>query len=110
MRFLPATFPNRHFKISYIYPNFLQTCHAHMYKTTQSILFIVLLGFSASYSQDKIIDSLKIVLSNPKLHDTTRLRSISNTMDANYHDNYDKNYLYLNDMMGKLALKNYQKK
>ncbi|NUY81451.1 tetratricopeptide repeat protein [Flavobacterium sp. MAH-1] len=31
-------------------------------------------------------------------------------MDANYHDQYDKNYLHLNDMMGELALKNYQKK
>jgi len=51
-----------------------------------------------------------IVLQNPKLHDTTRLRFISNVMDAHYHDNYDPNYLHLNEMMGKLALANYRKK
>src|SRR5690606_19341889 len=39
-----------------------------------------------------------------------RIRAISDVMDANYHDNYDTNYLYLNDMLGKLALANYNKK
>lgn len=78
----------------------------HRLATVITLLFV----FSASYSQDKIIDSLKVVLRNPKLHDTTRIRAISDVMDANYHDNYDKNYLYLNDMMGELALANYKKK
>ncbi len=75
-----------------------------------ALLFVCLFAFSAAYSQDKNIDSLKIVLKNPKLHDTTRIRAISDVMDANYHDNYDPNYLYLNAMLGKLALANYSKK
>ncbi|WP_264520196.1 tetratricopeptide repeat protein [Flavobacterium sp. N1994] len=77
------------------------------------IRFVSVLAFlfisSASYGQDKIIDSLKIVLRNPKLHDTTRIQLISDVMDANYHNEYDKNYLYLSGMMGALAEKNYEK-
>ena len=75
-----------------------------------TLLVAFLFILSSCYSQDKTIDSLKSVLRNPKLHDTTRIRAISDVMDANYHDNYDTNYLYLNDMLGKLALANYNKK
>lgn len=81
-----------------------------MFQLFRLLFFIpAFLLFTVSYSQDRTIDSLKIVLRNPTLHDTTRIRAISDAMDANYHDNYDKNYLYLNDMLGKLALTNYKK-
>jgi len=80
-----------------------------MFKTTWLTTLIVFLFISSvSYSQDKIIDSLKIVLQNPKLHDTTKLRAISETMGNNYSLD-DPNYYYLNGIMEKLALKNYHK-
>ncbi|RZJ69215.1 tetratricopeptide repeat protein [Flavobacterium sp.] len=82
-----------------------------MHKIFRATLLVALFfASSATYSQDKFIDSLKVVLRNPKLHDSTKMRAISDVMDANYHDNYDPNYLYLNDMLGKLALANYNKK
>jgi len=76
--------------------------------TTPVVLFTFLVLSSVSYSQDRVIDSLKIVLQNPKLHDTTKIQAISDVMDANYND-YDKNYYYLNNILGNLALKNYKK-
>jgi len=80
-----------------------------MFKTTWLTTIIVFLFItSACYSQDKTIDSLKIVLQNPKLHDTTKLRAISETMGNNYSLD-DPNYYYLNGIMEKLALKNYRK-
>ena len=75
--------------------------------------------FTLTYSQntrgkseqvrDKTIDSLQLVLQNPKLHDTTKLRVLSETMGNNYSLD-DPNYYYLNSMMEKLALKNFRKK
>jgi len=80
-----------------------------MFKSTWLTTVIVFFFISSvSYSQDKIIDSLKIVLQNPKLHDTTKLRAISETMGNNYNLE-DPNYYYLNGIMEKLALKNYRK-
>ncbi|MGC4041177.1 MAG: histidine kinase [Flavobacterium sp.] len=71
-------------------------------------LSFCILFFTDCYSQDRIIDSLKIVLRNTKVHDTTKLQSISDVMDSHYSQD-DKNYYYLNNMLGKLALKNYKK-
>jgi tetratricopeptide (TPR) repeat protein len=64
---------------------------------------------SAGYSQDKRTDSLELALKNPKLHDTTRLRTISVFRDLNYI-NTDKTYYYLFNLVGKLASKNYKNK
>ncbi|MEZ0006279.1 tetratricopeptide (TPR) repeat protein [Flavobacterium sp. 28YEA47A] len=80
-----------------------------MSRITKSALFLLLLfTFSVSYSQDRVIDSIKILIKNPKLHDTTKLRAISDAMDYHYMEQ-DKNYYVLNNMMGKIALENYKK-
>ncbi|MDR6919782.1 MULTISPECIES: tetratricopeptide repeat protein [Chryseobacterium] len=76
-----------------------------MYKT-KLIAVTAFLSFmsSGSFAQDRTIDSLKKVLQNPKIHDTTKLVSIGTVMDeipAN-----DKRAQELNEMMGKLASKN----
>lgn len=62
-----------------------------------------------TYSQDKIIDSLQIELSNSKTHDTLKLQAISTVMGENYTLE-EANYYYLNNILEKLALKNYRKK
>lgn len=72
------------------------------------VLTFSILFFSSSYSQDRIIDSLKNALRNTKVHDTTKLQSISDVM-VNRYSQDDKNYYYLNTMLGSLALKNYKK-
>jgi len=72
-------------------------------------LFLLLLIFSNSFSQDKTIDSFKVVLQNPKIHDTLKLYSASFLMGAKYND-YQQGYYQLNDLMGALAFKNYHKK
>jgi len=80
-----------------------------MSSITKSALFLLLLfTFSVSYSQDRVIDSIKNLIKNPKLHDTTKLRAISEAMDYHYMEQ-DKNYYVLNNMMGKIALENYKK-
>lgn len=68
-----------------------------------------LFAFSVSYSQDKILDSLNLVLRNPKLHDTTRLQIISDVMYDHYSD-FDRNFYVLNEKIGKLSLRNYKQK
>ncbi|WP_296150544.1 histidine kinase [uncultured Flavobacterium sp.] len=79
-----------------------------MHRTAQlAAVLVFLFAFSASYSQDKIIDSIKAVVSSPKLHDTTKLRAVSNAMD--HYNEQDKNYYFLNAMLGKIALQNYKK-
>lgn len=74
--------------------------------TTQIVFFTFFVISSMSYSQDRIIDSLKVVLQNPKIHDTIKLRSLSETM-GNHYSLDDPNYYYLNTLFEKLALKNY---
>ncbi|MGV3698246.1 tetratricopeptide repeat-containing sensor histidine kinase [Flavobacterium sp.] len=76
-------------------------------KLTALLLF--LFAFFPLYSQDKILDSLNLVLRNPKLHDTTRLQIMSDVMYDNYTE-FDKDYYQINEMIGKLALKNYKDK
>ncbi len=77
--------------------------------STKILLYCTLLFSIAAHCQDKVIDSLRIVLKNPKLHDTARLQVISDVMNSQYND-YDKNYYILNNMLGNLALRNYEKK
>jgi tetratricopeptide (TPR) repeat protein len=74
-----------------------------------SVVLLLLFSFSISYSQDKSIDSLKIALKNPKLHDTTRLRTIALFRDQNYTA-ADENYSYLFRLLGTIASKNYKNK
>lgn len=71
------------------------------------MLICVLLG-SRVAAQHKIIDSVKTVLANPKLHDTTRLRIIQEVAANRFTNNFDPNFHKLTDMMGALALKNYK--
>ncbi|WP_445453171.1 tetratricopeptide repeat-containing sensor histidine kinase [Flavobacterium sp. 25HG05S-40] len=78
-----------------------------MMHTTRLIALLAFLWMtSASYAQNTIMDSLKTVLRNPKLHDTTRLQVISDVMNESYTDN-DRNYYVLNTMLGALAQKKY---
>lgn len=81
-----------------------------MYKIIKLIsIAFLLLVFSNSNAQDKTIDSLKVVLQNPKIHDSTKLYSITFLMENNYNEG-DPKYYYLNTILGKLALKNYSEK
>ncbi|MBS1536010.1 MAG: histidine kinase [Bacteroidetes bacterium] len=72
------------------------------------VLFILMLIFSVAQAQNKIIDSVKTVLANPKLHDTARLRIIQEVALNRFTNNFDPNFHKLTDMMGALALKNYK--
>ena len=79
-----------------------------MLKLTKIFFLLLFVSFFyTSYSQDKTLDSLKIILQNPKIHDTTKLYSIAVTLDS-YNEN-EKEAVYLNNLLGKLALKNYNK-
>lgn len=60
-----------------------------------------LLFFPEAYSQEHVIDSLKIILKNPKVHDTVKLKSISDVMQMYYTEN-DKDYYYLNSLAGNI--------
>lgn len=81
-----------------------------MPKTIKLTAFLLLVFiFSNSYSQDKRIDSLKLALNNPKIHDTTKLRTIALFRDQNY-TGADKNYFYLFRLIGSIASKNYTNK
>ncbi|MCF6131705.1 tetratricopeptide repeat-containing sensor histidine kinase [Flavobacterium wongokense] len=72
-------------------------------------LLLFLLFFSASQAQDRNIDSLKVILRNPKVHDTVKLTAIGSLMDNKYTENNPKFY-YLNNLIGALAQKNLKKK
>lgn len=81
-----------------------------MFKITQlAALFVFLFVFSGSYSQDRIIDSLKIAFQNPKVHDTTKMNTIIHMMKTHYTLN-NSNYFYLNNWNGKLAKETLKKK
>lgn len=73
------------------------------------LLLFILMAFSVVHSQDRKIDSLKLFLRNPKVHDTTKLTAIETVMDANYTEN-DPKFYYLNTLIGDLAQKNLRKK
>ena len=79
-----------------------------MFKTTKATaLFLFFLIFAGCYSQQSPLDSLKSLLQNPKIHDTTKLYKIAN-MKSGFND-YERESLYLNSLMGNLAFKNYNK-
>ncbi|KFF00032.1 tetratricopeptide repeat-containing sensor histidine kinase [Chryseobacterium luteum] len=69
--------------------------------TVLALLFFV---FSTFPAQDKTIDSLKKALQNSKIHDTTKLLNIGNLIDQTSSE--DSRFQILNDMMGKIAVKN----
>ncbi len=69
-------------------------------------VFFVFLWYSNAPAQEKVTDSLKRILQNPKLHDTTRLYVIANLVDQFYSQSA---YSYWNDVMGKLAIKSLKK-
>lgn len=71
-------------------------------------VFFLISGFTAA-AQDNTVDSLRNVLQNPKLHDTTRLQVLSTFMGERYSID-DPKYYDLNSMLESLALKNYRKK
>lgn len=73
-----------------------------------SALF-TLLFFSTAHSQEHVIDSLKTILKNPKVHDTIKLKSISDVMQMYYTEN-DRDYYYLNSLAGKILDANEKKK
>lgn len=52
---------------------------------------------------------MKRIIGNPKIHDTSKLQTLSNVMGSKYNE-LDPRFQYLNKMMGKIALENYQKK
>lgn len=82
-----------------------------MHKSTRLlILFFFLSTVFSSNAQDKIIDSLKNALRNPKLHDTTRLEMIHNVARTKFTNNFDPKFHQVVDMLGEIALKNYNKK
>lgn len=70
-------------------------------------LFSCFFVFYYTYSQDKSIDSLKMVLKNPKLHDTTRLSAIANSIDRYIEK---KQFVELNNILGRIASKNLNQK
>src|SRR6476620_6028897 len=74
-----------------------------------TILLLLSLFFTLSHAQDKSIDSLKIILRNPKIHDTTKLATLGFIMDSKYTQN-DPKYYYVNNLIGALAQKNLRKK
>ncbi|TDP61133.1 hypothetical protein [Flavobacterium dankookense] len=74
------------------------------------ILFFALLFLTTSYAQEKAIDSLKTALRNPKLHETTKLQMIHNVARTKFTNNFDPKFHQVVDMLGDLALKNYNKK
>ena len=76
--------------------------------TKPAVIFLLLFVHSIVYSQDKTIDSLKITLQNPKVHDTIKLQSIIITMSTKYNE-HDKEYNYLNRLMGRMAWEYLQK-
>ena len=70
------------------------------------LVLFFFLGTSHAFSQYNI-DSLKTSLKNPKQHDTTKLATIALLIGNLYEVKDMKPY---NDLMGKIAFKNYAKK
>jgi len=81
-----------------------------MFRFFRAVALCLLLSAAQfSNAQDKKIDSLLTALKNPKLHDTTRLRTIALFRDQ-FYSSADKNYYYLSDILGDLAYKDYKRK
>ncbi len=81
-----------------------------MFKITKlSTLFIFCIVVSVSYSQDKTIDSLKLIVQNPKIHDTVKLYSLLTAKSQKYSET-DERAFTLNHMQGKYAMECLKKK
>lgn len=66
-------------------------------------IFLFFFVFSTAYSQDKSIDSFKVLLQNPKLHDTVRLELISQIIEnVVVGDSVSRHY---NDIVKKIVSK-----
>ena len=74
-----------------------------IFKITLTILLLHSIGVRAQYDSD----SLKVIINNPKAHDTTKLVSIALLID-NLYANDDM--IAYNDLMGKIAATNLKKK
>lgn len=70
------------------------------------LVFLFLISCNL-YAQDKAIDSLKRVLRDPKLHDTTRLAKMSDFVDQSIPGTADAEIF--NEMMGKIASESLRK-
>jgi tetratricopeptide (TPR) repeat protein len=76
-----------------------------MFKITRLIALLAFFFiFSNSHAQDKTIDSLKIVLRNPKIHDTIKLYSMVLIKEQQYTD-IDPKSFYINHMVGDYVMK-----
>ncbi|WP_026980871.1 tetratricopeptide repeat-containing sensor histidine kinase [Flavobacterium suncheonense] len=75
----------------------------------QLALFACFIIAAAGYSQDRTIDSLKLLVQNPKVHDTVKLYSLLIAKSQNYNET-DKEYHILNRMQGDYAMKCLKKK
>jgi len=75
-------------------------------KQNRFILLLVIFSFAMTRAQYNI-DSLKASIKNPKQHDTTKLATIALLIGNLYEVKDMKPY---NDLMGKIAFKNYVKK
>ncbi len=72
--------------------------------TVTTFLFLI---FSSSHAQDKITDSLKKEILNPKIHDTLKLSKIASLIDQMPSNSNASNVL--TQMMGEIASKNLKK-
>ncbi len=71
------------------------------FQTTVRIAFLVFFCAPATWAQYNV-DSLKTIIANPKLHDTTRLANIALLIDNLYQNKESLNYT---NLMGKIAQK-----
>jgi tetratricopeptide (TPR) repeat protein len=74
-----------------------------------AIIITILFFISTTYAQDKTIDSLKLLVKNPKVHDTVKLYAILTAKMQKYHETDEKHHI-LNRMLGSYALECLKKK
>lgn len=81
-----------------------------MRKSTRLLLlFFLLLSVPNSYSQDRTIDSLRLLVRNPKVHDTVKLYALLTAKMQKYGETDERHHI-LNRMMRDYALKCLKKK
>ncbi|PKP17887.1 MAG: hypothetical protein CVU07_03150 [Bacteroidetes bacterium HGW-Bacteroidetes-23] len=81
-----------------------------MHRTLRLVTTITILFFTSTlFSQDRTIDSLKLLLKNPKVHDTVKLYAILTAKMQKYHETDEKHHI-LNRMQGSYALECLKKK
>jgi tetratricopeptide (TPR) repeat protein len=89
--------------VLYYNPNFLL-----MFKITKLTALFLLFFVSNSFSQEKTIDSLKTLLLNTKIHDTTRLGFISQILENTIVG--DSISIHYNEIVNKIVTKNLKQK